>query len=151
MARRVDVLNCKPEELFLAVSQVEQQLAQKSLMTIGGRHKIPMQVLLMMSELKIPDTDTKGRLITPPEGTTLLSCNTAHWKVCGILPEYLPTLCRFSYTLPDDAEMFKSFIDVFYHQIRNGIQGCTTRAPPLSRGGRVELAIKRLPARCLDH
>ncbi len=29
----------------------------------------------------------------------------------------------------------KSFIDVFYHQIRNGIQGCTTRAPPLSRGG----------------
>jgi hypothetical protein len=30
----------------------------------------------------------------------------------------------------------KSFIDVFYHQIRNGIQGCTTRAPPLSRGGR---------------
>ena len=31
----------------------------------------------------------------------------------------------------------KSFIDVFYHQIRNGIQGYTTRAPPISRGGRV--------------
>ena len=46
MARRVDVLNCKPEDLFLAVSQVEQQLAQKSLMTIGGRQKIPIQVLL---------------------------------------------------------------------------------------------------------
>ncbi len=30
----------------------------------------------------------------------------------------------------------KSFIDVFYHQIRNGIQGYTTRAPPLSCGGR---------------
>jgi hypothetical protein len=30
----------------------------------------------------------------------------------------------------------KSFIDVFYHQIRNSIQGYTTRAPPLSRGGR---------------
>ncbi len=30
----------------------------------------------------------------------------------------------------------KSFIDVFYHQIQNGIQGCTTRAPPFSRGGR---------------
>ena len=42
MARRVDVLNCKPEDLFLAVSQVEQQLAQKSLMTIGGRKKIPI-------------------------------------------------------------------------------------------------------------
>ncbi len=29
----------------------------------------------------------------------------------------------------------KSFIDVFYHQIRNGIQGCTTRAPPfIARG-----------------
>ena len=32
--------------------------------------------------------------------------------------------------------MIKSFIDVFYHQIRNGIQGYTTRAPPLSSGGR---------------
>ena len=31
----------------------------------------------------------------------------------------------------------KSFIDVFYHQILNGIQGCTTRAPPLSHGGKV--------------
>ncbi len=31
--------------------------------------------------------------------------------------------------------VYKSFIDVFYHQIPNGIQGCTTRAPPLSRGG----------------
>jgi hypothetical protein len=36
----------------------------------------------------------------------------------------------------DDDGFQKSFIDVFYHQIRNGIQGCTTRAPPLSRGGR---------------
>jgi hypothetical protein len=31
----------------------------------------------------------------------------------------------------------KSFTDVFYHQIRNGIPGCTTRTPPLSRWGRV--------------
>ncbi len=31
----------------------------------------------------------------------------------------------------------KSFIDVFYHQIRNGIQRYTTRAPPVSLGGRV--------------
>ena len=69
----------------------------------------------MMSELKIPDTDSKGRLITPPEGKTLLSCNMAHWKVCGIATEYLPTLCRFSYTLPDDAEMFMNgvLIDVY--------------------------------------
>jgi hypothetical protein len=29
----------------------------------------------------------------------------------------------------------KSFIDVFYHQIRNGIQGYTARALPLSRVG----------------
>ena len=35
----------------------------------------------------------------------------------------------------------KSFIDVFYHQIRNGIQSCTTRAPPLSRGEGFQLAI----------
>ncbi len=45
----------------------------------------------------------------------------------------------------------KSFIDVFYHQIRNGIQGYTARAPPLSRGVGFELAIKRSPARRLDH
>jgi hypothetical protein len=44
----------------------------------------------------------------------------------------------------------KSFIDVFYHQIRNGIQGYTARAPPLSGVG-FELAIKRSPARRLDH
>ena len=78
MARRVDVLTCKPEELFLAVSQVEQQLAQTFLLTKGGRNKIPIQVLLMMSELKVPETDSEGRLITPPEGTTLLSCDMAH-------------------------------------------------------------------------
>ena len=35
------------------------------------------------------------------------------------------------------SESVKSFIDVFYHQIRNGIRGYTARAPPLSRGGRV--------------
>jgi hypothetical protein len=53
MARRVDVLNCKPEELFLAVSQVEQQLAQKYLMRIGGRHKFPIhcRVLLWAEKL----------------------------------------------------------------------------------------------------
>ncbi len=67
MARRVDVLNCKPEDLFLAVSQVEQQLAQKSLMTIGGRKKIPIQVFLIMSEHIIPDTDSGWRLYSPPE------------------------------------------------------------------------------------
>jgi hypothetical protein len=115
MARRVDVLTCKPEELFLAVSQVEQQLAQKSLLTKGGRHKIPMQVLSMMSELEVPETDFEGRLIIPPEGTTLLSCDMAHWKACGILTKYLPTFCRIAYTLPDDAEMFMNgvLIDVY--------------------------------------
>ncbi len=39
MARRKEVLACKPEDLFLAVSQVEQQLAQKSLKALGGRKK----------------------------------------------------------------------------------------------------------------
>jgi hypothetical protein len=67
MAQRVDVLNCNPEDLFLAVSQVEQQLAQKFLMTIGERKKIPIQVLSMMSEHTIPDTNSEGRLLTPPE------------------------------------------------------------------------------------
>ncbi len=107
MARRVDVLNCKPEDLFLAVSQVEQQLAQKSLMTIGGRKKTPIQVFLIMSKHIISDTNSGWRSLTPPElGTTLLSCTKAHWEYCGILPEYLPTSSRLSYTLPDDADMF---------------------------------------------
>ena len=58
MARRVDVLNCKPEDLFLAVSQVEQQLAQKSLLTFGGRKKIPIQVFSIMFEHIIPATNS---------------------------------------------------------------------------------------------
>jgi hypothetical protein len=41
-----------------------------------------------------------------------------------------------------------SFIDVFYHQIRNGIQGCTTRAPPLSRGGRVRYGDQTIATIC---
>ena len=56
----------------------------------------------------------------------------------------LPTRAR-AYTVcarktqcpPLPGRGLKSFIDVFYHQVRNGIQGHTTRAPPLSRGGRV--------------
>ena len=36
------------------------------------------------------------------------------------------------FLLPNNEDVtLKSFIDVFYHQIRNGIQGYTTRAPPL--------------------
>ena len=66
MARRVDVLNCKPEDLFLAVSQVEQQLAQKSVMTIGGRKKIPIQVFSIMSEHIIPDTNSGCRFFHHP-------------------------------------------------------------------------------------
>jgi hypothetical protein len=102
-----NVLACKPEDLFLAVSQVEQQLAQKSLKALGGRKKIPIQVFSIMSEHIIPATNSGWRLLGPPGlGTTLLSCTKAHWEECGILPGYLPTSSRFSYTLPDDAEMF---------------------------------------------
>ena len=102
MARRVDVLACKPEDLFLVVSQVEQQLAQKSLVTIGGRKKIPIQVFSIMLEHIIPATNSGWRLLGPSEiGTTLLSYTKAHWEDCGILPEYLPTSSRFSYTLVD--------------------------------------------------
>ncbi len=116
MARRVDVLNCKPEDLFLAVSLVEQQLAQKSLMTIGGRKKIPFQVFSIMSEHIIPDTNSGWRLFAPPElGTTLLSCTKAHWEDYGILPEYLPTSSRFSYTLPDVDEMFMNGVLIDVH------------------------------------
>jgi hypothetical protein len=30
--------------------------------------------------------------------SSLLSCTKAHWENCGILPEYLPTSSRLSYT-----------------------------------------------------
>ena len=133
MARRVDVLTCKPEELFLAVSQVEQQLAETFLLTKGGRHKIPIQVLLMMSELKVPETDSEGRLIIPPEGTTLLSCDMAHWKACGILTQFLPTFSRFAYTLPDDAEMFMCgvLIDVYSQRWKAYLQDLSAFPQPL--------------------
>jgi hypothetical protein len=45
----------------------------------------------------------------------------------------------------------KPFIDVFYRQYSERHPGYTTRAPPLSRGVGLELAIKRLPARCRNH
>ena len=116
MSRRIDVLACKPDGLFLAVSQVEQHLARKSLEVLNGRKNIPIQVFSIMSEHIIPDTKSGWRLLTPPElGTTLLSCTKAHWEDCGILHEYLPTSSRFSYTLPDVAEMFMNgvLIDVY--------------------------------------
>ena len=48
--------------------------------------------------------------------------------------------------LPSDPVVFlKSFYYVFYHQIRNGIQGCTARAPPLSRWVGFELAMYVVP------
>ena len=78
MARRVDVLACKPEDLFLAVSQVEQQLAQKSLKALGGRKKIPVQVFSIMSEHIIPATNSGLSFLGPSElGTSLLSCTKA--------------------------------------------------------------------------
>jgi hypothetical protein len=75
-----------------------------------------------MSEHIIPTT-TYGWSIhwTPSElGTTLLSCTKAHWEGCGILPGYLPTSSRSSYTLPDDAEMFMNgvLLDVYSQKWR---------------------------------
>ncbi len=120
MARHVDVLACKPEDLFLVVSQVERQLARKSLKVLDGRKKIPVQVFSIMSEHIIPATDSGCRFLGPSElGTTLLSCTKAHWESCGILPGYLPTSSRFSYTLPDDAEMFMNGVLMMYI-FRNG-------------------------------
>jgi hypothetical protein len=110
MARRVDVLNCKPEELFLAVSQVEQQLAQKSLRTSNGRKKIPITVFLTMSELKVPDTNSQPEL-----GITPLSCDKAQWEECGIMPGYLPTPSQFAYTLSDVAVMFMNGVLIDVH------------------------------------
>jgi hypothetical protein len=46
---RIDVLACKPEELFLAVSQVEQQLALNSVKVLNGRKEIPIVVSSIMS------------------------------------------------------------------------------------------------------
>ncbi len=55
-------------------------------------------------------------------GTTNLSCTKAHWEGCGILPGYLPTSSRSSYTLPDDAEIFVNgvLIDVYSQKRKAG-------------------------------
>ena len=45
--------------------------------------------------------------------------------------------CRLQASCYSHPEKQKSSIDVCYHQIWNDIQGCSTKAPPLSRGGRV--------------
>ena len=57
MAGSVHVQACKPEELFLAVSQVEKQLAWESVNELNRRRKnllkIPIGVFLIMSEQNI--------------------------------------------------------------------------------------------------
>ncbi len=50
IAGRVDVLAFGPEDLLLAVSQVEQQLARISVKELGRRNKNPIEVFLIMSE-----------------------------------------------------------------------------------------------------
>jgi hypothetical protein len=115
-----DVLACKPEQLFLAVSQVEQQLVRKSVKELNGRKNISIQDFWIMSEHIIPMTNYRWHIQwSPPElGTSLLSCTKAHWEGCCILPGYLPTSSRSSYTLPDDAKMFMNgvLIDEFPQQ-----------------------------------
>jgi hypothetical protein len=89
MARRIDVLACKPDDLFLAVSQVEQQLAQKSVTVLNGRKNIPIQVFSIMLEHIIPPNNYGWSISKPSElGTTLLSCTKGHWEGCGIMPGY---------------------------------------------------------------
>jgi hypothetical protein len=79
MARRIDVLACKPDDLFLAVSQVEQQLALKSVKVLNGRKNIPIQVFSIMSEHIIPPTNYGWSILAPSElGTTLVSCTKDH-------------------------------------------------------------------------
>ncbi len=57
MAQRVDVLACKPDELFLAVSQKEQQQARESVKELKGRKNIPIRAFSTMSEHIIPTTN----------------------------------------------------------------------------------------------
>jgi hypothetical protein len=70
-------------------------------------------------------------------GTTLLSCTKAHWdrhwEDCVILPGYLPTSSRFSYTLPDDAEMFMNgvLIDVYSQKWKAYVSDLLAFPPPL--------------------
>jgi hypothetical protein len=67
MARRIDVLVCEQDELFLAVSQVEQQLARKSVKVLIGRKNIPIQVFLIMLEHIIAPTNYGWRILAPSE------------------------------------------------------------------------------------
>ena len=57
---------------------------------------------------------------------------------CVLIPGNAMNFNKIQQGLQQAKLYLKSFIDVFYHQIQNGIQGYTTRAPPLSRGGRVQ-------------
>jgi hypothetical protein len=73
MARRIDVLSCKPNDLFLAVSKVDQQLARKSVKALDGKKNIPIQVFSIVSEHIIPPTNYGWSILAPSElGTTLL-------------------------------------------------------------------------------
>ncbi len=120
MARRIDVIACKPEELFLAVAQVEQQLSRLSVKGPNGRKNIPIQVFCTMSEHNIPDTNHgwKDHCASSEFGINLLSSYKTHREDRGILPGFLPTFRRYSYSLPNDTEMFMNgvLIDVYAQQ-----------------------------------
>jgi hypothetical protein len=70
------------------VSQVEQQLARKSVKALNGRKNIPIQVFCTMSEHIFPTANYGWRIHWSPSelGTSLLSCTKAHSDGCGILP-----------------------------------------------------------------
>ena len=57
MTRQINVLDCQPDVLLLALTHIENKLAQESLQEFYGRQKIPMDPAATLSEHHVPVTN----------------------------------------------------------------------------------------------
>ena len=54
MTRQINVLDCKPVDLFLELAHIENKLAQAWLQEFYGRQEIPMDPVATLSEHHVP-------------------------------------------------------------------------------------------------
>ena len=57
MTRQINVLDCQPDVLLLALPHIENKLAQEPLQELYGRQKIPMDPAATLSEYHAPVTN----------------------------------------------------------------------------------------------
>ena len=57
MTRQINVLDCQPDALLLALPHIENKLAQEPLQEFHGRQKIPMDPAATLSEHHAPVTN----------------------------------------------------------------------------------------------